>query len=132
LLEQEAKRNKAATDTLRDSPLHKEVEFAVAPVAEHDQILGGVIAEQTSRLDVMLLKTVWTPVVLTAPSISVQHPPAELSVGIRAQAKPRPFVSQGIHDAFRTSARNSSKDFKPPELSREKYRSGALKTTALP
>jgi hypothetical protein len=81
-------------ETLRDSPLHTEVEFAVATVAKRSQVLDGVIAQQAARPDVMSLKAAEASAVLTPPSVTLQHLSAESPVGLRIEPKPRPLGSQ--------------------------------------
>ena len=64
--------------------------FLMARRAKGDQILGSVIAQSASRLNVMDLKTLHPPARLTTPTISLQNFPAELAIrfGIKSQAWP--------------------------------------------
>ena len=62
--------------------------FLMARCAEGDQILGSVIAQSASRLNVMDLKTLRSPARLATPAITLQDFAAKLaiSLGIKLQA----------------------------------------------
>jgi hypothetical protein len=59
--------------------------FLMTRCAEGDQILGRVIAQSAARLNVMDLKIFHSPARLTAPSISLQDFPAELTISFRVK-----------------------------------------------
>ena len=80
----------------------------VALLAERDEVLDDVISKQAPWADVMHLKIVRSSAVLTAPLISLEHLLAQLVIGIWKEPSPRPFGPRRIHDASRTSARNSA------------------------
>ena len=80
----------------------------VAFAAEGNEVLGGIVAHQTPRTGVMYVKIVRAAAILAAPPISLQYLSAQLTIGMRIEPKSRPFRSQGVHDAVRTSARNSA------------------------
>jgi hypothetical protein len=73
----------------------------MASYTERDEILFGVVSKRTALTDMVDLKIGVGATVLTPPSISLQHLPAELSVESRIQSKPRPFGPQWGHDALR-------------------------------
>jgi hypothetical protein len=59
--------------------------FLMTRCAEDDQILGSVIAQSASWLNVMDLKIFHPPARLTTPSVSLQDFPAELTISFRVK-----------------------------------------------
>jgi hypothetical protein len=72
--------------------------FLMAGYAEGDQILGRVIAQSTSRQNVMDLKILHAPARLTTPSIPLQDFSAEPAISFRIKPHGRtidnPFCLQ--------------------------------------
>lgn len=66
------------------------MEVLMAPNAEGDQILCGIIAQSASRLNMMNLKILHAPACLTSPAISLQDFAAELAISfwIKSQTGP--------------------------------------------
>lgn len=79
----------------------------MALLAERNEVLRDIISKRAPRAEVMHLKIGRRPTVLAAPPISLKHLLAQLMIGIQRELNPRPFGSQGTHDALRASARNS-------------------------
>ena len=84
------------------------VYLPVAFATEGNEVLAGIVAQQTPRTGVMYLKIVRAAAILAASPISLQYLSAQLTIGMRIEPKSRPFGSQGVHDAVCTSARNSA------------------------
>jgi hypothetical protein len=57
--------------------------FLMAPRTKSYHILGRVITQTASRLDVMNLKALDAPARLATPAVSLQDFPAELAIGFR-------------------------------------------------
>jgi hypothetical protein len=62
---------------------------AVTMTTERNEVLGGIVAEQTTRTDMMDLEIVAYPAVLTAPTISLQHLLAQLTIETGSEPYPR-------------------------------------------
>jgi len=67
--------------------------FLMARRAEGNQILGCVIAQSASRLDMMDLKIFHAPARLTTPTISLQNFTAKLAVSFRIKPQAGPLCS---------------------------------------
>ena len=80
----------------------------MAARTKRDQVVAGVVSEFASQAKVVDMQIRRTPTLLAPPSVSLQYVSAQLTIGIRIETNPGAFGSQGIHDAFRTSARNSA------------------------
>jgi hypothetical protein len=74
--------------------------FFVTTHTECDEIQFGVVSKGTALTDMVDLEVGGGATVLTPPSISCQHLPAELSVENRIQSKPRSLGTQWRHDAL--------------------------------
>jgi hypothetical protein len=59
--------------------------FLMARCAEGDQILGSVIAQSASRLNVMDLKTLDAPAPLAMPAVSLQDFAAERAISFKVK-----------------------------------------------
>ena len=68
-----------------DVPLGLPMGFLMARCAEGDQILGSVIAQSASRLNVMDLKTVDVPAPLAMPAVWLQDFAAELAISFKVK-----------------------------------------------
>ena len=82
--------------------------FLMAKCAEGDQILGSVIAQPASRLNMMDLKMLNSPARLATPSISLQDFVAELAIGFRSKPQAWPSGTHPRHSVtctFSTSCR---------------------------
>jgi hypothetical protein len=79
---------------------------SMTPMAERDQVVGGVIAERASQVPVMGLEPVHRSAVLTSPSIPLKNLLAEKFVGIRIETNTRSFGPDICHDAFRNVSVN--------------------------
>ena len=77
--------------------------FLMARCAEGDQILGSVIAQSASRLNVMDLKTLDAPARLATPAVSLQNFAAEPAIGFRIKPQSWSFredTSQSVTCTF--------------------------------
>src|SRR6266849_8662643 len=83
------------------------MQVVVALGAGRDQILQGIVAHPTARLDVVHLKLGDAPAKLAAPPIALQHLPAQPSIGFRVKSQSRASWAKWHHEAFRTCSRNS-------------------------
>jgi hypothetical protein len=80
---------------------------AMAATAKGDKVLRDIISQQASRANMVDLEIVWASAVLASPAIALQDLPAKFAVGIWIQPKPRLLSSYRVHEAFRTSSKNS-------------------------
>ena len=65
--------------------------FLMARCAEGDQILGSVIAQSATPLNVMDLKIRQAPARLATPAVSFQNFPAELAISFPVKSQTRPL-----------------------------------------
>ena len=70
------------------------------------QVLGSVIAQSASRLNVMDLKILHAPAPLTTPSVSLQDFPAELAISFRVKSQTWPVGSDPRQSVTCTSSRS--------------------------
>jgi hypothetical protein len=84
------------------------VGFLMALLAKDDQILGSVIAQSTSGLNVMDLKIFHSSARLATPAVSHQDFAAELAISFRVKLQPRPLSADLVQRATLTSARSCS------------------------
>src|SRR5713101_4668150 len=84
------------------------MQVVVASGADCDQILQGIVAHPTARLDVVHLKLDDAAAKLAAPPVALQHLSAQPSIGFRVKSQSRASWSKWHHEAFRTCSRNSS------------------------
>ena len=67
------------------------VSFLMARRAEGDQILGSVIAQSASRLNVMDLETLRSSAALATPAVSLQDFVAEVAIPLRIKPQAGPL-----------------------------------------
>jgi hypothetical protein len=67
------------------------MDFMVAPDTKSNQILGRVVTQSASRLNVMDLKTLRSPAPLATPAISFQDFAAELAISFEIKPQAGPF-----------------------------------------
>ena len=80
--------------------------FLMAQCAEGDQILGCVIAQLTSWLNMMNLKIFHPAARLATPAVSLQNFAAELAVRLRIEPQARPLTSDPCQSVTCTSSRS--------------------------
>src|ERR1019366_9319307 len=80
--------------------------FLMARCAEGDQILGCIIAQSGSRLNVMNLKILHLPTILTTPSISLLDFPAELAISLGVKPQSWSFCADSLQNVTWTSSRS--------------------------
>jgi hypothetical protein len=80
--------------------------FFMARCAKCDQILGNIVAESTSRLNVVDLKVLHAPARLATPAISLQHFMAELLISFRVKPQARSSGTDPSHSVTCTSSRS--------------------------
>jgi hypothetical protein len=78
----------------------------VAPSTKSDQILGSVIAQSTSWLNVVDLKILHAPARLTTPAVSHQNVTAELAISLRVKPQPWPSGTNFGQSVTCTSSRS--------------------------
>jgi hypothetical protein len=82
------------------------MDFLMARRAEGDQVLGRVIAQSASRLNVMDLKAFHPPARLATPPISLQDLAAELAIGFWIKPQAGPFGTDASQSVTWTLSRN--------------------------
>jgi hypothetical protein len=82
------------------------MEFLMTPGAEGDEVLFGIVAESAPRADVMDLEVGRAAAGLAAPGVPLQHLLAQLTIGLRVEAKPGAAREQASHEAFLSCSRN--------------------------
>jgi hypothetical protein len=73
------------------TPLGLPMGFLMARRAEGNQILGSIIAQSASWLNVMYLKILHAPAPLATPAISLQDFAAELAIRLWIKPQAGPF-----------------------------------------
>jgi hypothetical protein len=71
--------------------------FLMARCAEGDQILGDVIPQPASRLNVMDLNILRPPAQLATPAVSLQDFAAELAISFKVKSQAWPFGADPSH-----------------------------------
>ncbi len=74
--------------------------------AEGDEVGLGIVAQSPPRVDVVDLEVGRAAAGLAAPAIALQHLLAQLTMGLRVEAKPGPPRAQASHEAFLSCSRN--------------------------
>jgi hypothetical protein len=80
--------------------------YLVAPYTKSYQVLGSVVAQMASRLNVMNLKTLHAPAPLATPAVSFQDFAAELAISFKVKYQAWPFgadPSQSVTLTFSSS-----------------------------
>ncbi len=83
-----------------------EMGIPVTGGAKGNQVLFGIIAKSASGVDVVDLEVDRTAAVLAAAAIPLQHLLAQLTIGLRVEAKPGPPWAQASHETFLNCSRN--------------------------
>jgi hypothetical protein len=81
--------------------------ITVAISAERDQVFPQVVTQVASRENVMDLKVIGGPTVLTSPSIALQHFDAKFAIRICVEPKSRSSRLEIIHRSLSICCTNS-------------------------
>ncbi len=82
------------------------VNALVAIDAKNYEILGRIIAQSASRLNVMDLKIFHAPARLASPAVPFQNVTAKLTISLRINPQARPLVLDLHQSVTWTSSRN--------------------------
>ena len=80
--------------------------FLMARFAEGDQILGSVIAQSATPLNVMDLKIFHLPTPLASPAVSLEYFPAKLAISFRVKSQTRPLGADASQTVTCTPSRS--------------------------